>query len=129
MNEPKELHYAPTHEWATSSQDGVVTVGITDFAQDQLGDVVYVELPESGLGVGAGDSVAVVESVKTASDIYSPVPGTITDVNEALLDSPELINSDPYGDGWLFRVRLADEAALGDLLTAESYRANVSSES
>ena len=112
MNEPKELHYAPTHEWATSSQDGVVTVGITDFAQDQLGDVVYVELPESGLGVGAGDSVAVVESVKTASDIYSPVPGAITDVNEALLDSPELINSDPYGDGWLFRVRLADEAAL-----------------
>ncbi|WP_102128280.1 glycine cleavage system protein GcvH [Deinococcus planocerae] len=115
MQTPTELKYAKTHEWLGA--DG--TVGISDFAQDQLGDVVYVELPEVGRAVTAGESVAVVESVKTASDIYAPASGTITAVNDALRDSPELINSGPYADGWLFRIENPEPA--DDLLSAEEY--------
>jgi glycine cleavage system H protein len=121
MNTPEELRYAPTHEYARR-EDETVTVGITDFAQDQLGDVVFVELPESGRRVSKGDQVAVVESVKTASDIYSPVSGVITDVNGALENTPELINDQPYTGGWLFRVEMENDAELNELLDADAYQ-------
>jgi len=123
MNTPAHLRYARSHEWATEPTDGIVTVGITDFAQDQLGDVVFVELPEVGRRLTAGESAAVVESVKTASDIYAPVAGEVVETNHALLDAPEAINTAAYGDGWLFRLRVADAAAWRNLLDAESYRA------
>ncbi|HKI56901.1 MAG TPA: glycine cleavage system protein GcvH [Trueperaceae bacterium] len=116
------LRYATSHEWATEPDGGLVTVGISDYAQDQLGDVVYVELPEPGRKVAAGDAVAVVESVKTASDIYAPVSGTVEAVNEALVDTPEKINESPYGDGWLFRLRVEDASELRTLLDPDAYR-------
>jgi len=121
MNTPEELRYAPTHEYVRR-EDEAVTVGITDFAQDQLGDVVFVELPESGRRVSKGDQVAVVESVKTASDIYAPVSGVITDVNGALESTPELINDQPYTGGWLFRIEMDDDAELNELLDADAYQ-------
>jgi len=121
MNIPTDLKYAASHEWARLEGE-VVTVGISDFAQDQLGDVVFVELPQVGRRVKAGESVAVVESVKTASDIYAPVSGEITAVNQALLDAPEAINSAPYGEGWLLKIHLSNPAELAHLLDAESYR-------
>lgn len=121
MDVPKHLRYAKSHEWASEPEDGVVTVGITDFAQDQLGDVVYVELPETGEHVDAEQSVAVVESVKTASDIYAPVSGTIVAVNDDLDASPEKINESPYGDGWIFKIELDDEGDLDGLLDAAGY--------
>lgn len=124
-NIPAELKYASSHEWVRNEGDGTVTVGITEHAQDLLGDMVFVELPEVGETADAGDDVAVAESVKAASDIYSPVTGEIVAVNEALEDSPELVNSDPYGDGWMFKVKLADAAELDDLLDAEGYQAVV----
>ncbi|PTA68409.1 glycine cleavage system protein GcvH [Deinococcus arcticus] len=113
-NTPSDLKYAASHEWL--SDDG--TVGITDFAQEQLGDVVYVELPEVGRVVEAGETIAVVESVKTASDIYAPASGTVTAVNDALTASPELVNSAPYEGGWLFRLDVTGE---GDLMDAGAY--------
>ena len=119
---PGDLRYCSTHEWVSSVDDGVVTVGITDHAQDQLGDLVFVELPEAGTMVEAKGECAVVESVKAASDIYSPVSGEVVEVNEALADSPELINDDPYGDGWIFKVRMIDESDLDNLLDADGYR-------
>jgi glycine cleavage system H protein len=119
---PSDLKYAKTHEWARLEDDGTVVVGITDHAQDALGDVVYVELPERGATVGSGQEIAVVESVKAASDIYSPVGGTVTEVNAALEDTPETVNQDPYGDGWFFKVRPDDVADLEDLLSADGYR-------
>ncbi|HKI57724.1 MAG TPA: glycine cleavage system protein GcvH [Trueperaceae bacterium] len=122
MDIPDNLRYATSHEWATEPEDGVVTIGISDYAQDQLGDVVYVELPEVGRDVRAGDAVAVVESVKTASDIYAPVNGSVEAVNEALVDAPERINESPYGEGWLFRLRVRDPNELGELLDAAAYR-------
>lgn len=115
MNTPKELQYAPTHEWL--SGDG--TVGISDFAQEQLGDVVYVELPEVGREVTAGEAVAVVESVKTASDIYAPASGTVVAVNEDLSGSPETVNEAPYAGGWLFRLDVSE--ASGELMDADAY--------
>ena len=118
---PNELRYAATHEWARW-ENGVVTVGITDYAQDALGDVVFVELPALNQSVQAGEEAGVVESVKAASDIYSPVSGTVVEVNDALEDSPELVNREPYGDGWFFRVQVDGESELGDLLDAETYR-------
>jgi len=118
MTTPDDRLYRETHEWVLE-KDGNVTVGITDFAQDQLGDVVFVELPEVGRSVEPGDTVAVVESVKTASDIYAPVAGTITAVNEELDARPELINEDPYEGGWLFRIE--PEGELPELLTAQGY--------
>jgi glycine cleavage system H protein len=123
MNTPDKLHYTRSHEWATEPADGIVTVGITDFAQDQLGDVVFVELPAVGRKVAAGEAAAVVESVKTASDIYAPVAGEVIETNGALLDAPEAINTSAYGDGWLFRLRVSDAGAWAALLDAASYRA------
>ncbi len=117
---PNELRYAETHEWARED-DGIVTVGITDHAQDALGDVVYVELPELEQWVAAREEAGVVESVKAASDIYAPVTGTVVAVNEQLEDSPELVNQDPYGDGWFFRIEPEDAAELGELMDADAY--------
>ncbi len=118
---PSDLKYTSSHEWARLEDDGRITVGITDHAQHSLGDLVFVELPDVGGDVAAGDAVAVVESVKAASDIYAPVSGQIVEVNDLLVDSPEKINEDPYGDGWIFRMTVADEQALDDLLDAEAY--------
>ena len=119
---PEELWYAATHEWARAEDDGTVAVGISDHAQEALGDVVYVELPELGATVNAGDQVAIVESVKAASDIYSPVGGEVIEVNSALEDAPETVNAGPYEDGWLFRVKPSDED-LSHLLDAAAYAA------
>lgn len=119
---PKELRYAPTHEWARVEEDGTVTVGITDHAQDLLGDVVFVELPEVGAELGAGDEAGVVESVKAASDVYTPVSGVVVEVNEALQEAPEVVNSDPYHDGWFFRIRPSDTTELAGLLDAAAYQ-------
>lgn len=120
-NLPDDLKYAKTHEWAKLESDGTVRIGITDFAQEQLGDVVYVELPEAGRKVKAGEAVAVVESVKAASDIYSPVSGEILAANEVLGDAPEAINQDSY-DAWMFSVKPDNVAELDALLDAEGYR-------
>ncbi|MCH8551317.1 MAG: glycine cleavage system protein GcvH [Natronospirillum sp.] len=119
-NTPGDLRYTPTHEWILVDGD-VITVGITDFAQEQLGDVVFVELPEVDAAVTAGDSIAVVESVKSASDIYAPATGTILAINEALEEAPELVNSDPFEDGWFYRMRVTDTGELDDLMDADSY--------
>ncbi|MDF3030617.1 MAG: gcvH [Moraxellaceae bacterium] len=124
---PSELKYAPTHEWVRVEGD-VATVGITDHAQDALGDLVYIELPEVGDTVAAQDEAGVVESVKAASDIYAPVSGEIIAVNDALADSPEIVNGDPYHDGWMYKIRLSDPAELEDLLSAEDYDAQVEAE-
>lgn len=121
MNTPKELRYAKSHEWIIMDEDGMAKVGITDFAQEQMGDLTYVELPDVDDHFEAGDEVAVIESVKAASDIYAPVSGTVTHVNEQLTDAPELINSDPYGDGWIFRIRPDDLAEIDALMTADEY--------
>lgn len=119
---PTDCKYAATHEWARLEEDGTVTVGISDFAQNSLGDVVYVELPEQGQQISGGDEAGVVESVKAASDIYAPVTGTVVAVNESLEDEPERVNQDPYGDGWFFKLNPDDEAELADLLDAEAYQ-------
>jgi glycine cleavage system H protein len=121
MNIPDDRNYSSSHEWALE-YDGVVTVGITDFAQDQLGDVVFVELPAAGSTVAARDAVAVVESVKTASDIYAPVGGEVVEVNTALQNRPELINESPYANGWMFKIRPAGTGSLTNLLDAAGYR-------
>ena len=118
---PSELRYAETHEWARLDEDGFVTVGITDHAQDALGDVVYVELPEVGQEVDAGGEAGVVESVKAASDIYAPLGGSVAAVNNVLEDAPETVNQDPYGDGWFFKISPADTAQLDELLDADGY--------
>lgn len=125
MDVPNDLRYAASHEWARTEADGSVTVGITDFAQDQLGDVVFVELPAVGAHVSAGDPVAVVESVKTASDIYAPVAGTVSAVNDALETSPEAINGAPYGGGWIFRLQPDASGDVDGLLDPDGYRAAV----
>ncbi|NEZ02850.1 glycine cleavage system protein GcvH [Wenzhouxiangella sp. XN201] len=119
---PSDLRYAESHEWISQEEEGVVKVGISDHAQGQLGDLVFVELPEEGETFGRGDACAVVESVKAASDIYCPVSGEIVVVNEALADTPEIVNNDPYGDGWLFSVKLDDPGELDELMDAEAYR-------
>ena len=126
-NIPSELKYATSHEWARLDDDGLVTVGITEHAQSLLGDMVFVELPDL-MDVTTGQESGVVESVKAASDIYSPITGEIVEVNEALAENPELINTDPYGDGWLFRIQPADEHELAELLDADSYVEHVASE-
>lgn len=118
---PVELKYASSHEWARLESDGTVVIGITDHAQAALGDVVYVELPEEGAGINAGSEIAVVESVKAASDIYSPVTGEVVEINPALEDQPETINQSPYVDGWLFRVRLSNPDELDDMMNADEY--------
>ena len=125
---PTELKYANSHEWARVESDGTVIVGITDHAQDALGDIVFIELPEAGAEVDAGAEIAVVESVKAASDIYSPVSGEIIAVNSALEDEPELVNGSPYEDGWLFSVKINSSEDLSGLLDAEGYQALVEEE-
>jgi glycine cleavage system H protein len=121
---PQELRYVSSHEWVRLEDDGTATIGITDHAQEALGDVVFVELPEVGAQLGAGDEAGVVESVKAASDIYAPIGGEIIAINGNLEDSPEVINADPYGDGWFFRMRLDDVADVEELMTAEQYDAS-----
>lgn len=121
-NTPSELKYASSHEWARLEEDRTVTVGITDHAQEALGDVVFVELPEVGAALAAGDEAGVVESVKAASDVYAPVGGEVIAVNERLEDEPETVNSDPYHDGWFFKLQPADVSELDALLSAEDYQ-------
>ncbi len=118
---PHDLQYTAAHEWVRRDGD-ILTVGITDFAQAQLGDVVFVELPEVDSEVAVGDSIAVVESVKAASDIYAPATGTIIEVNEALIDSPELVNEDPYEDAWFFKIKLSEEEETESFMDADSYQ-------
>ena len=120
-NIPNDLKYTSTHEWISVNEDGLVTVGISDHAQEALGDIVFVELPEAGASVNSKEEVAVVESVKAASDIYSPLTGEIVEVNEALLDSPETVNASPYELGWFFKIRMENEAELDDLMNSETY--------
>lgn len=119
-NVPEELRYLSSHEWVRVEGEEAV-IGITDHAQDLLGDVVFVELPEEGATVTAGDEVAVVESVKAASEVYAPLAGEVLAINEALLDAPGQVNSDPYGDGWFFRIRMESAAEVETLLSAEAY--------
>ncbi|MHA7277798.1 glycine cleavage system protein GcvH [Arthrobacter sp. HLT1-21] len=125
-NVPENLHYTVEHEWVTPpTSDGVVRVGITDFAQDALGDVVYVQMPEAGSRLTAADVVGEVESTKSVSDIYAPVTGEVVARNEALEDNPGLINSDPYGEGWLLEIKVADTAVVDDLLSSSDYSQQV----
>ena len=124
---PSELKYLSSHEWVLA-EDNVATVGISDHAQELLGDLVYVELPEVGSTISAGDSVGVVESVKAASDTYAPVSGEIIEVNEELEGAPDRINNDPYGDGWMYRVALEDPHELQDLMDADAYAESIEDE-
>ena len=124
-NVPADLKYAKSHEWLRIGPDNLGAVGITDHAQHELTDVVFVELPEVGRKIKAGEACAVVESVKTASDIYSPVSGEVVEINRAVVDDPALVNSEPYGGAWFFKVRLAQSAELNALLTPEQYSAQI----
>ncbi len=119
---PDDLKYSSEHEWARVANGGMVEVGITHYAQDTLGDVVFVELPEVGSHVDQFDKFGEIESVKAVSDLFSPVSGTVTSVNEELEQSPELVNSDPYGDGWIMEVKLDDPAELDELMDTETYQ-------
>lgn len=119
---PSELRYAITHEWARREEDGTVTIGITDHAQEALGDVVFVELPEVGTVFAAADDAGVVESVKAASDVYAPMGGEVIAINSMLEDEPEIVNSDPYNDGWFYKLQPADTSDLDALLSAEDYQ-------
>jgi glycine cleavage system H protein len=123
-NVPSDLKYAKSHEWVRVAGD-VATIGITDHAQHELTDVVFVELPEIGRKIKAGDACAVVESVKTASDIYSPVSGEVTEANKAVVDDPALVNSEPYANGWFFKIKLTEPAELAALLAPEQYGAQI----
>jgi glycine cleavage system H protein len=125
---PAELKYARSHEWARLDSEGTVLIGITDHAQEALGDVVYVELPEIGAEIDAGAEIAVVESVKAASDIYSPVSGQVVEVNQTLEDEPEAVNRSPYADGWLFRIKLSNPDELNDMMDVDSYLMAIESE-
>lgn len=124
-NVPADLKYASSHEWVRSEGNGIYTVGITEHAQELLGDMVFVDLPEVGREVAAGEDCAVAESVKAASDIYSPISGEIVAVNGELEGSPELVNSEPYGAGFLFQIKASDDAELANLLDAEAYSASI----
>ena len=125
---PTELKYSQTHEWIELGHDGVARIGITDHAQQLLGDIVFVETPEVGSEVSAEETCAVVESVKAASDIYAPLSGEVTEANEDLADTPESINTGPFSDGWLFCVKISDEKELENLMNAEEYTEFVESE-
>ena len=124
-NIPSDLKYTKSHEWVRVSGDTAV-VGITDHAQHELTDIVFVELPDIGKKIKSGDACAVVESVKTASDIYSPVSGEVLETNKSVVDDPALVNSDPYADGWFFKIKLSNPAELNALLTPENYKAQTS---
>jgi len=119
---PEDLKYTAEHEWVKADGDGPVRVGITDFAQDALGDIVYVQLPEVGSAVRAGDACGELESTKSVSDLFAPVNGTVTAVNESLADQPDLVNSDPYGEGWLLDIDVEDTAEVEALMDAETYQ-------
>lgn len=121
MNIPEDLRYSAEHEWVAVA-DGVATIGITDYAQEELGDIVFVELPAVGAALKKATTLGVVESVKAVSDVYAPVSGSVTEVNDQLADHPEIINQDPYGKGWMARVTLSDAAELAQLMTAQQYR-------
>lgn len=124
MNVPDELRYSAEHEWANRLDDGSrVRIGITDYAQDALGDVVYVDLPEAGRAVSAGDAVGELESTKSVSDMYAPVSGSVVTINEALADNPALLNEDPYGDGWLCEIEMSNPAELDAMMDAAAYLA------
>lgn len=125
---PDSVKYAATHEWAKLEDDGTVTVGISDFAQSELGDLVFVELPDVGRAVIAGEECCVVESVKAASDVYSPVSGEICAVNESLADAPERVNESPFEEGWLFKLHPSDPGEVNDLLDAETYQEQTESD-
>ena len=118
---PSDLKYTKSHEWARIEDDGIATVGITDHAQELLGDLVFVELPEVGADLGIGAECAVVESVKAASDVYSPLSGEVIEVNETLADQPELLNEDPYGEGWLCEIEMSDPEQIGAMMDAAGY--------
>ena len=120
---PSDLKYTRAHEWLRLEDDSVVTIGITDHAQAQLGDLVFVEVPETGSSLGAGDAAAVVESVKAASDVYAPVAGEVVGANEQLDESPELVNNDPFGEGWIYKLRVENPDALDELMRAADYEA------
>lgn len=127
-NTPDDLKYTATHEWVSVSHDGIATVGITDHAQELLGDIVFIELPEEGAEVSASEEAGVVESVKAASDVYAPISGTVVAINEQLVEAPETVNSDAFGDGWFFRIKLSDASELDTLLSAEDYAAQCEAE-
>ena len=127
-NTPSDLKYTKSHEWIRDNGNGTVTLGITDHAQELLGDLVFVEVPESGTEVEAGGEIAVVESVKAASDVYSPVTGEVIEGNEALADAPESVNDSPYEDGWICKIRLSDNSELEGLLDADSYATHAEEE-
>ncbi|ATG16650.1 TPA: glycine cleavage system protein GcvH [Providencia alcalifaciens] len=127
-NAPKELRYTREHEWLRDEGNGEFTVGITEHAQETLGDMVFVDLPNVGDVVSAGDDCAVVESVKAASDIYAPISGEIIAVNDALSDSPELVNESPYQEGWIFRIKMTDDSQLADLIDAQGYLSMIAAE-
>ena len=127
MNVPDHLKFLESHEWVKVDDDGeVATIGISDHAQAELTDVVYLELPEAGREVTKGEAIAVVESVKAANDIYAPVSGEVVEVNEALAEAPEPVNTDAFGEGWMFKIRLSDSDELDDLMNADSYREHIS---
>ncbi|MDG1469754.1 MAG: glycine cleavage system protein GcvH [Glaciecola sp.] len=127
-NIPAELRYAASHEWVRPEGNGIFTVGITEHAQELLGDMVFLDLPDEGDQIAMGDDVAVAESVKAASDVYAPISGEVIEVNEDLEDSPELVNSDPYGDGWLFKVKADDISEVESLLDADGYAESIEDE-
>jgi len=127
-NIPTDLRYTKTHEWIARNDDGTLTIGITEHAQGLLGDMVFVEVPEEGTTFQEGDDSAVVESVKAASDVYSPVDGEVTEGNEALADAPEMINSDPFGDGWIYKIKPEDDGAFDGLMDADAYKEIIDSE-
>ena len=127
-NIPSDLHYTKTHEWVRSESDGTITVGITDHAQDLLGDMVFVETPEIGSDYGSGEDIAVVESVKAASDVYAPVIGEVIAINEDLVDAPEKVNQSPFDEGWLFKMRPKDAGEIEELMDAAAYQEFAASE-
>ena len=127
-NIPAELRYASTHEWVRPEGNGIFTVGITEHAQELLGDMVFLDLPDEGDEIETGDDVAVAESVKAASDVYAPISGEVIAINEDLEDSPELVNTDPYGDGWMFKVKADDAGEVESLLTADGYAESIEDE-
>ena len=125
---PSDLKYLETHQWVRVDESGLATVGITDFAQQQLGDVVYIGVPELGTTVTGGEEAGVAESVKSASDVFSPVTGEVVEINERVEDEPEKVNEDPYGEGWLFRVKMTDDGELDGLMDADTYSDLVAAE-
>ena len=127
MANPEDLKYTAEHEWVRAGDSGVMRIGITDYAQEQLGDIVYVHLPEVGETVEAGTAVGELESTKSVSDLFAPVNGTVTAVNEALADQPDLVNSDPYGEGWILEIEASDATAADGLMSAGDYEATVTS--